>query len=105
MSTCEDRWTSSSGGGEVGRGGGPVESFLTAESGGGGRLGNGGRLNVGRADLIEVGDVGGRPSIGSGETERAVGRPSTVPAKVSEETRWPFRPPREPAGGGALRKS
>lgn len=82
-----------------------MDSFLTAESGGGGILGGGGRLSVGRADLIEVGDVGGRPSIGKGEIARAVGRPSTAPPKVSAERRWLFLPPRDPAGGGALRKS
>ena len=92
----------------MGRGGGAVDIFLTLPVGGG-ILGGGGKLRVGVLDLSDMGDRGGargRPSIEIGERARGVGSPSTgaTPPKVSPDSRL-FLLLREPAGGGALRKS
>jgi len=81
----------SSGGGDCGRGGGPVDIFLTAV-GGGGIEGGGGRFIRGGLDLSGVDSVGdGKPSIaGAGESPRMDGKPSvpeSLPPKVLMDVR------------------
>lgn len=91
-----DRLISSSGGGDCGRGGGPVDIFLTGNPAGGGIFGGGGRFIVGGRDLSGVSVVdAARPLRPEGCSA------SDAPPKVSAEIR--LRSLDEV--GGDLRKS